>query len=190
MKKLLSICLFVLLLLPVAGIAQSKIGYVDSDAIMDKLQDAVEARQQLDQLIQEWQGELSKMEREWKAKYDEYEKRKLIMTDQTRADMEGEMVRMEQKMTEYREKKFGTNGELFQKQEELMKPVQNKVFTAIKIVSQKEDYDFVFDRSGGVLLLFAKEKYDITSLVLKELKVDAPDPNKQGNVPSPDKENR
>jgi outer membrane protein len=73
-------------------------------------------------------------------------------------------------MTDYRQKKFGTNGELFQKQDELMKPVQNRVFTAIKEVAEKEDLDFVFDRSGDVIFLYAKDKYDITNLVLEKLK--------------------
>jgi len=121
------------------------------------------------------------MEGDWKTKYNDYEKRKLIMTDQTRIETESELTKMEQKITDFREKKFGTNGELFQKQDEFMKPVQNKVFTAIKKVADKEDYDFVFDRSGGVLMLFAKDKYDITNLVLKELNVTAA--TKQGAKP-------
>ena len=150
---------------------------------MDQLSDAQDARQQLDALIQEWQGELSKMESDWKTKYNDYEKRKLIMTDQTRIESESELTKMEQKITDYREKKFGTNGELFQKQDEFMKPVQNKVFTAIKKVADKEDYDFVFDRSGGVLVLFAKDKYDITNLVLKELNITAV-PKQQGTKPA------
>lgn len=153
--------------------SQSKIGYVDSDAIMEQLQDAQDARQQLDALIQEWQGELTKMERDWKTKYDDYDKKKLVLTEQQRVDTESDLMKMEQKITEFREKKFGTNGELFQKQDELMKPVQNKVFTAVQRVAKSEDYDFVFDRSSGVMMLFAKEKYDITTLVLKELKIDA-----------------
>src|ERR1035438_7259442 len=75
---------FVLLLLVFSSLSygQMKIGYVDSDAIMDKLPDAQDARQKLDVLVQEWQGELNKIENTWKTKYDDYEKRKLIMTDQ------------------------------------------------------------------------------------------------------------
>ncbi len=156
--------------------AQLKIGYVDSDTIMDQLQDAQDARQQLDQIILEWQTELNKQEKEWKAKYEDYDKRKLIMSDQNRAETEAEMVKMEQKISEYREKKFGTNGELFQKQEELMKPVQNKVFTIIKKVAADQDLDFVFDRSGGTLMLYAKDKYDITNLVMKALNINAANP--------------
>lgn len=151
---------------------QLKIGYVDSDTIMDKLPDAQDARQRLDQMIQEWQTELTKLENDWKQKYDEYDKRKLIMTDQTRSEMEQQLVQLEQKISKYREEKFGTNGELFQKQEELMKPVQNRVFSAIEEIAKDEDFDFVFDRSGDIMLLFAKEKYDITGQVLEKLKLE------------------
>ena len=138
---------------------------------MDKFPDAQDARQKLDAIIQDWQTELAKIENNWKTKYDDYEKRKLIMSDQTRAEMESELIKLEQQLGDYRDKKFGTNGELFQKQDEIMKPIQNKVFTAIKDVAKDEDLDFIFDRSGDVMLLFAKDEYDVTALVLEKLKL-------------------
>lgn len=168
MKKFI---LFSLLVIPSISFAQLKIGYIDSNAIMDQLPDVQDARQRLDALIQEWQAELNRLESEWKTKYDDYEKRKLIMSEQTRAETESELVKLENQIAEYREKKFGTNGELFQKQDELMKPVQNKVFNAIKEVAQEDDLDFVFDRSGDIMILYAKEKYDITAKVLAKLKI-------------------
>ena len=171
MKKLsLLLFLFIFSLTSLTN-GQLKIGYVDSDSIMDKFPDAQDARQKLDALIQDWQNELTKVENNWKTKYDDYEKRKLIMTDQTRAETESELVKLEKQITDYREKKFGTNGELFQKQDEIMKPVQNKVFTAIKDVAKDEDFDFIFDRSGDVMILFAKDEYDVTALVLNKLKL-------------------
>jgi outer membrane protein len=160
------------LLFSIPSFAQLKIGYVDSNTIMDNLPDAQDARQKLDALVREWQAELNKKEAQWKSKYDDYEKRKLIMTDQTRAEMETELMNMEKEISDYREKKFGTNGELFQKQDELMKPVQNKIFNAIQDIAQDEDLDFVFDRSGDVMLLYAKEEYDITNKVLDKLKLE------------------
>lgn len=150
--------------------AQLKIGYVDSDAIMNTLPDAQDARQQIDAIVQEWQAELNKKQSAWKTKYDDYEKRKLIMSEQRRSELESELIAMEQEMVAYREKKFGTSGELFQKQDEIMKPVQNKVFTAVQQVAKDEELDFVLDRSGGVLVLYAKEEYDITNKVLEKLK--------------------
>lgn len=169
MKKTIFLLSTVLLFSSVAY-SQLRIGYVDSDSIMELLPDAQDAQQQLDILIQQWQQELDEMQKDWKAKYDDYEKTKLIMSDERRAEIEAELVKQEQAIVKYRESKFGSNGELFTQQEQLMEPVQNRVFLAIEEVAADEDLDFVFDRSGGVLMLFAKEEYDITSLVLEKLK--------------------
>jgi outer membrane protein len=170
MKKLF-VAILAFVLLSGVSYAQLKIGYVDSDTIMDQLPDAQDARQKLDALIQEWQTELNALESQWKVKYDDYEQRRLIMTDQIRNELESELIKLEQEIAEFREKKFGTNGELFQKQDELMKPVQNKVFNAIKEVAQQENLDFVFDRSGDIMLLYAKDEYDITTQVLSRLQL-------------------
>ncbi len=171
MKKLFFLLFFLVIAITSVTNGQLKIGYVDSDSIMDKFPDAQDARQKLDAFIQDWQTELSKIESSWKTKYDDYEKRKLIMTDQTRTETESELIKLEQQISDFREKKFGTNGELFQKQDEIMKPIQNKVFTAIQDVAKDEDLDFIFDRSGDVMLLFAKDEYDVTTLVLEKLKL-------------------
>ena len=171
MRKVIFLIL-TMVVLSGTSLGQIKIGYVDSDTIMNNLPDAQDARQKLDGIIREWQTELTKLENDWKTKYEDYEKRKLIMTDQTRAELEADLVKLEQQISEYREKKFGTNGELFQKQDEIMKPVQNKVFTAIQDVAQEEDLDFVFDRSGDIMLLYAKEEHDLTARVLEKLKLE------------------
>jgi outer membrane protein len=150
--------------------AQPKIGYVDSDAIMKQLPEYQDTQKKLDAQIKEWQEELSKMEREWKEKYDDYDKRKLILTEQKRAEIEKDLVQTEDQISKYRQEKFGVKGELFQKQEEFMKPIQNRIFTAISDVAKEENYDFIFDRSGQILFLYAKEQYDVTNLVLDKLK--------------------
>lgn len=167
MKKLT-----LLLLIFVSGIsfAQLKIGYVDSDTIMKQYPDAQDAQKKLDAMIAEWKDELSKMDREFKQKLDDYEKRKLIMSEQKRADVEKELVKMEDDINKFRQDKFGATGELFKNQEEVMKPVQNKVFNVIQEVAAENELDFVFDRSGDILFLYAKPEYDITNLVLEKLK--------------------
>ena len=171
--KLIFISLFVYLpLLSFVGNAQLKIGYVDSDTIMDNYADVQDARQKLDALIQEWQTELRKLESDLKLKEDDYEKRKLIMTEQTSTEAKAEITKLEKEISDYRDKKFGANGELFQKQNELMKPVQNKVFTIIQQVATEENLDFVFDRSGDIIFLYAKPEYDLTTKVIERLKVE------------------
>jgi outer membrane protein len=156
----------------VSLIAQLKIGYIDSDTIMDNLPDVQDTRQKIDALVRDWQNELNSMQNEYNKKKDDFDKRNLIMTDQTRAEAQKELDDLQAKITDYREKKFGQNGELFQKQDELMKPVHNKIFNAIQEIAQDEDLDFVFDRSGDIMILYAKEEYDITSKVLAKLKLE------------------
>ncbi len=171
MKKIiLSLSIFIFGFSSVA-FSQLKIGFVDSKTIMSKLPDAQDANQKLNALIKEWQAELNKMQADKKAKEADFDRRKLIMTEQMRNDMEAEINKLDKQINEYRDQKFGTNGELFQKQEELMKPVQNKVFNAIQDVAKEENLDFVFDKSNAVVLLYAKDKYDITTLVLDKLKI-------------------
>jgi outer membrane protein len=171
--KLILISLFVFFpIISSVGIAQLKIGYVDSDTIMDNLPDVQDARQKLDALIQEWQNELKEMETNLKTKKDDYEKRKLIMTGETSTEALAEIAKLDKEIADYRDKKFGANGELFQKQDELMKPIQNKIFNTIKEVALEEDLDYVFDRSGDIIFLYAKEEYDLTTKVLEKLKLE------------------
>jgi outer membrane protein len=163
MKRFL--LLFVLTLsLPL--FSQVKVGYVDSETIMKQLPEAQEAQRKIDALVQQWQAELQKMKDEWKSKYDEYERRKLILTDEARAQMERELSELDRRIAEFQMQKFGPDGELYRKQDELIKPVQSKIFNAIKEVALEEGFDFVFDKSGEILLLYANEKYDLTQKVL------------------------
>ncbi len=172
MKKLYLILSFVFLFTYCSLLAQLKIGFVDSDTIMDILPDVQDARQKLDQMIRDWQNELRGMESEYKKQKGDFDKSSLIMTDQTRTEAQNKLSELENKISEFRDKKFGSNGELFQKQDELMKPVQNRVFNAIQEIATDEDLDFVFDRSGDILLLYAKDEYDITAKVLEKLQLE------------------
>lgn len=172
MKKLHLILSIVILCLSSSVFAQLKIGFVDSDTIMDNLPDVKDTRQKLDQIIRDWQNELRGMESDYKKQKDDFDKSSLIMTDQTRTEAQKKLSELNNKISEFRDKKFGPNGELFQKQDELMKPVQNRIFNAIQEIATDEDLDFVFDRSGDILLLYAKNEYDITAKVLEKLQLE------------------
>lgn len=169
-KTRLVISLFVVFLFASVLSAQPKIGYVDSDTVMKQLADYQDTQKKLDALIKEWQDELAKLERDWKTKYDDYQKKKLILSEEKRVDIEKELVDAENQISKYRQEKLGVKGELFQKQEELMKPINNRIFGAIQEVAKENDFDFIFDRSGDMVFLYANEKYDVTQLVLNKLK--------------------
>jgi len=149
--------------------AQSKLGHFNSEAIMQALPEAIDAQKSLDALVAQWEAELQKMQADWKKKFDEYDKRELILTDQARADQERELREMDQRIVDFRAKKFGQNGELFQKQNEVMKPIQNKIFKVLEDIARDDGYDYIFDRSGEVLLLYANDKNDLTQKVLARM---------------------
>jgi outer membrane protein len=156
--------------------AQMKIGHLSSEAIMQQLPDAQDAQRQLDALVAEWQGTLTRMQQDWKEKFDDYDKRKLIMTDARRAEAEKELRDLDQRIADYRNQKFGQNGELFTKQNDLMKPIQDRVFKVIEEIAKEEDYDYVLDKSGEILLMYANTEHDLTEKVLERLKTAAATP--------------
>jgi outer membrane protein len=162
------ILLFFLLLSADAS-SQQKIGYVDSKVIMETIQDAKDAQTNLDNLVTKWRGELQLLNDSLAFLKDDFEKKKLILTEKIRQQKEEEIKNTEKKIADFRQQKFGENGEYFQKQNELMKPVQDRVFKAIQDVAKEGGYDFVIDRSTQLLLLYMNDRYDLTQKVIKKL---------------------
>lgn len=164
-------CVTALLLAAIAlsAPAQSKIGHINSESIMQTLPEAIDAQKTLDGLVSQWEAELQKMQADWKKKFEDYDKKKLILTDQARADQEKELRSLDQAVQDYRNRKFGQNGELFQKQNEVMKPIQNKIFQVLEDIAKEDGYDYVFDKSGQILLLYASDKNDLTTKVIQRM---------------------
>ena len=168
MKKF-SCVMLLLIAFVIPSPAQMKIGYINSEAIMQQLPEAQDAQKQLDATSTDWQTELTKMQTDLQHRFEDYDKKKLVMSDKRRAEIEKELQDLEKKMVDYRTAKFGANGELFSKQNELMKPVQDKLFKAVKDIADEGGYDYVFDKSSTTLLMYSNEKNDLTSKVLAKL---------------------
>ncbi len=149
--------------------AQTKVGYIDSKRIIDAMQDSRDAKLRLDNLVTEWQGELKVLQDSLKFIKDDYEKKKLILTDQLKQQTEAQITGLETAVTNFKVQKFGENGEYFQKQTEFMKPVQDRIFKAIETVAKDGGFDYVFDRSSDIMLLYVNENYDLTAKVIKEI---------------------
>jgi outer membrane protein len=133
------------------------------------MQEAKDAKQKLDNLVTEWQKELGQLNDSLKFMKEDYDKKKLILSDQMRTQMEKDIKDIETSISNYKTQKFGEGGEYFQKQTDFMKTVQDRIFKAIETVAKKDDYDYVFDRSSDLMLLFVNEKYDLTLKVQKVL---------------------
>lgn len=170
MSRRHALIVVLMMLCATVGYAQMKIGHINSEAIMQNLPEAQDAQKSLDALVAQWESELKKMQDDWKKKFDDYDRRKLILTEQTRAETEKELRTLDQAINDFRNRKFGQNGELFTKQNEVMKPIQNKIFKVLDEIAKEDGYDYVFDKSGDILLLYATDKHDLTERVLRRMK--------------------
>ena len=148
-----------------------KIGYVDSQVILNQYPPAVKAQSDLDAMVQKWYQQIDSMNVELNQEVQEYQQQAATMTEDARAAREQELVKKQQATEQFRQAKFNQqNGELYRKQEEFLGPIKEKVFDAIDKVAQVEGMKFVFDKAGDVVLLYASEEYDITYKVLDQLK--------------------
>lgn len=170
----------------VTAFAQQKIGWVDTQEIMKKLPEAVEAQNKLDALVAQWQTEITKMQNDFQQEADNYQRRRLILPEQARVQEEQKLSDMQKKIVDLRNQRFGPNGDLAQQQNAIMRPVQEKIMQAIQNVAKADKYDYVFDKSGQVLLMYSNPKYDVTQQVLDTLKVPTSAP---GGTPTTNQQN-
>lgn len=149
--------------------SQTKVGYIDSKKILESMQDSRDAKMRLDNLVTQWQSDLKVLQDSLKLIKEDFEKKKLILTDQLKQQTEMKIGELETAVNNFKIQKFGETGEYFLKQTEFMKPVQDRIFKAIETVAKDGSFDYVFDRSSDILLLYVNENYDLTAKVIKEI---------------------
>lgn len=172
--KKLFLFVSILLFLTIAVSAQSapvKIGYVDSQVILNQFPPAIKAQSDLDALIQNWNKQIDSMTVALQQAYQSYQQQLETMTADARAQREQEIVLQQQRLDQFRQQKYSQqSGELYAKQEQMLGPIKERVFDAIDRVAKEEGMNFVFDKAGDVVLLYADQEYDITFKVLDNLK--------------------
>ena len=148
-----------------------KIGYVDSEVILAQFPEAIKAKSDLEGMITKWKKEVDSMSTDLQKSYADFQKQAQTMKQEDAQKKQQQFVAQDQKIQQYQQSKLGQpNGEYFQKQDQLMKPVKEKIFKAIDEVSKEENMQFVFDKAGDVVLLKADPQFDITYKVLDLLK--------------------
>ena len=168
MKKLL----FFLLLtgIGLAGVAQ-KYAVIDTRYILDKMPDYKEAQKQLDDITAGWQKEIDGKQAELDRMYKDYDAEQVMLSDELKKKREDQLFNKEKELRDLQRKRFGFEGDLFKKRQELVKPIQDKVYNAIQKISVARGYDFVLDKSEGITIIFADPKLDKSEDVLKDLGV-------------------
>lgn len=173
MNKRLWLSAIALVLFAMPSQAQQNIGYVDSEAILQKMPEYATVQQRIERLTTDWENELKQQRTELQEKFQTYQARELLYTKDEQQRKRQEIVRMEEDIERLRLKYFGPEGDLFVQEDNLMRPLQERILAAIEEVATRDGYDFVFDRQGDFLFLFAREQHDLSNRVLEELGLDA-----------------
>lgn len=148
-----------------------KLGYVDSQTILTQLPESIKAQGDLDALTNKWTAQLDSMTQAYQANLANYQKQANTMPDDKKLTAQQNLIAQEQSLIDFRRQKFAQGtGEIYKKQEELFNPVKAKIYAAIEDVAKREGMQFVFDKSGDIILLYADSAFDITYQVLDKLK--------------------
>lgn len=166
MRNFLIILCISLSFLAEAQASGAKFGYVDTDYIMGQIPEYKAAQNELDKLSVQWQKEIDIKYTEVDKLYKAYQADAILLTDEMKKKRENEILNKEKEVKDLQKQRFGVEGELFKKRQELVKPLQDKVYNAIKAVAEKNGLGFVMDKSGQVSLLYANNKYDRSDDVL------------------------
>lgn len=164
---------FFIALLMVAGIAitsqAQKFALVDMEYILKNIPSYEMANEQLNQLSLRWQKELDALYQEADQMYKNYISEKVFLTDDQIKKREEEIVAKEKEATELKAKYFGPEGELYQKRQSLMKPIQDDIYNATKKVAEERGYQMIIDRATSSDIIFASPRIDVSNEVLNKL---------------------
>jgi outer membrane protein len=168
MKKLFILIAFVFAL---AAVQAQRYGIVDSKYILDKIPDYKDAQKKLDQFSGQWQKEIDDRQSALDKMYKDFEAEQVMLSDELKKRREDELFVREKEVRDLQRRRFGFEGDLFKKRQELIKPIQDKVYNAIQKIAVNRQFDFILDKSEGITVIFADPKLDRSEDVLKELGV-------------------
>jgi outer membrane protein len=169
MKKILFISLSCLLLS--AGLYAQRYAVIDSKYILEKLPEYKAAQSKLDQFSEQWQQEIDKKAAALDKMYKDYDAEQVMLSDELKKKREDELFNNDKELKDLQRKRFGYEGDIFKKRQELIKPIQDRVYNAVQKLAVSKLYDFILDKSEGITVIFADPKLDKSDDVLKELGV-------------------
>ncbi len=147
----------------------TKIGYIDMEYILQNVPDYAEAKSQLEQKAQKWKQDIEAKKVEIAKLKDALKTEKALLTRELIEEREEEIAFQESELIDFQQKKFGPNGDLITQKAVLVKPIQDQVFTAVQDIAEAKKFDFVFDKSSDLTMLFAAKRHDISEQVIKTI---------------------
>ena len=171
-KSIITAVLVAFLALPMFG---QKYAYIDSEYILSNMPDYVEAQAELDRVALEWQLEIEKEFAKIDSMYKKYQTEVITLPENMKQKREEAIINAEKAAKDLQKKRFGKDGDLTKKREELVTPIQDRVFTAIDEYAKEKGYAFVFDVAGSMTIIYADPKWDINDQIMQKLGVTARD---------------
>jgi outer membrane protein len=148
-----------------------RVAYVDINTILSGMPEYENAQRTLDQTAEKWKQEISQEYAQIEEMYRRYQAEQVLLSDKSRQQREDEIVEKEKQVRGMQQKRFGPEGQLFKKRQELVKPIQDKVYNAIQEYATDKNLDLIFDKSSGANILFANPQLDKTEDILEKLGV-------------------
>lgn len=146
-----------------------KYAYIDSDFILESVPEYKEAKDKLNKLAERWTKEIEERYEVLRMKKDNFAREEVLLPTEEKTKRKEEIEKLETEAMEMQKLRFGVSGDYFQKRQELIKPIQDRVYDAMQKVASKRNYSFVFDKANQSNLVYADSKYDISDEVLKEM---------------------
>lgn len=170
-KSILVSALLCMLVFEVHGQRGARIAYIDMNIILNKNKEFKTANQLLDEKIAQWKKEIEIKKIQLKQLQDQFVVEKILLTPELIADRELEIKDFAGEVVSLQEKRFGPNGDMIIQKNQLLKPVQDQVLSIVQDIAKERKYDFVFDRSSDIIMLYSAKNYDISELVLRRIQV-------------------
>jgi outer membrane protein len=146
-----------------------RFGYIDTDFILNKMPEYKKAQDEINQLSTAWEKEIQDMSKKIEAMYSTLQAEQVLLTDEMRKERLASIQKKEAELKEYQKKVFGFGGLFFLKKQELIKPIQDKVWDAVDKAAKQNNLAIVFDKAGELVMIYTDPRYDYTDFVLDEL---------------------
>lgn len=166
MKKVALVAVAALMALSAAA---QRFAYVDTEYILQNIPEYKTKQNQLDELSVTWQGEIEQMYAAIDKLYKDFQAEQILLTEEMKRKRQDQIIEKEKEARGKQKQRFGPDGDLFKKRQEFVKPIQDKVYRAIKDVATARGYSVIFDKSGSLTMLYTDAKYDISDQILQEM---------------------
>ena len=167
MKKIIISAVF--FVASITAVFAQKFAYVDTEYILANIPEYKQAQDELDKTSVNWQKEIEAKYAEIDKLYKAYQAEQILLTEDMKKKRETEIVGKEKEVKDLQKQRFGVDGDLFKKRQELVKPIQDKVYNAVKEIAEKQTFAVIFDKSSELTMLYTNPKYDKSEDVLESM---------------------